>query len=233
MYYPILYLYHTKAMFKLNHFTIKSISFFLLQFRYLKIEEMDWRGIKFENLFEATESKETQSWNKHLSDSSNESGYLSPSKESEYCSLAQRGFNINDEIDELSRKKSGISKLQISESSDFNSNDISKLELGEKINYGQKNEVSVQEGIDVQGFECTICDTVLTSNDHLIKHVSENHNFLDNFVFNGMKCSLCDQTFSKYLCHVETGKILLVQHMKEQHGSHLCTGELKGFIGYF
>ena len=195
---------------------------------------MDWRGIKFENLFEATESKEeTQSWNKHSTDSSNESGYLSPSKEIEYFSLAQRGFNINDEIDELSRKKSGISKLQISESSDFNSNDISKLELAEKINYGKKNKVSVQEGIDVQWFECTICDTVFSSNDHLIKHVSENHNFLDNFAFNGMKCSVCDQNFSQFLCHVETGKILLVQHMKEKHGSRLCTGDLKGFIGYF
>ena len=195
---------------------------------------MDWRGIKFENLFEATESKETQSWNKHSTDSSNESGYLSPSKESEYFSLAQRGFNINDEIDELSRKKSGISKLQISESSDFNSNDISKLELAEKINYGQKKEVSVQEGIiAVQRFRCTICYTVLSSNDHLIKHVSENHNFLDNFVFNGMKCSMCDRDFSQFLCYVETGKTLLVQHMKEEHGSRLCTGDLKGFIGYF
>ena len=195
---------------------------------------MDWRGIKFENLFEATESKETQNWNKDSTDSSNESGYLSPSKESEYSTLAQRGFNINDEIDELSRKKSGISKLQISESSDSNSNDIPKLELAEKINYGEKNEVSVQEGIiAVQRFRCTICDTVLSSNDHLIKHVSENHNFLDNFVFNGMKCSLCDRDFSQFLCHVETGKVLLVQHMKEEHGSRLCTGELKGFIGYF
>ena len=197
---------------------------------------MDWRGIKFENLFEATESKETQNWNKDSTDSCNESGYLSPSKESEYLTLAQRGggFNINDEIDELSRKKSGISKLQISESGVFNSNDIDKLELAEKINYGQKKEVSVQEGIiAVQRFRCTICDTVLSTNDHLIKHVSENHNFLDNSVFNGMKCSICDRDFSQFLCHVETGKVLLVQHMKEQHGSRLCPGELKGFIGYF
>ena len=53
----------------------------------LIIEEMDWRGIKFENLFEATESKETQNWNKDSTDSSNESGYLSPSKEMKYFSL--------------------------------------------------------------------------------------------------------------------------------------------------
>ena len=88
--------------------------------------------------------------------------------------------------------------------------DVLKIETFEKIKTDQKNEADALGKKVIQKFKCTVCDTVYSSNDDLILHVAENHNFLDNFVYNGMKCSKCDQDFSQFLFHVETAKVRLL-----------------------
>ena len=84
-----------------------------------------------------------------------------------------------------------------------------------QIKVEPKHEVTFYEDNAAQRFKCTICNTLLYSNDHLIPHVYKNHNFLDNILFNCMKCSLCGEDFSQF--RVETAKSLLVEHVKNHH----------------
>ena len=84
-----------------------------------------------------------------------------------------------------------------------------------QIKVEPKYEVTFYEDNTAQRFKCTICNTLLYTNDHLIPHVYKNHNFLDNVLFNCMKCSFCGEDFSQFC--VETAKILLVQHVKNHH----------------
>ena len=84
-----------------------------------------------------------------------------------------------------------------------------------QIKVEPKYEVTFFEDNAAQRFKCTICNTLLYTNDHLIPHVYKNHNFLDNILFNCMKCSLCGEDFSQF--RLETAKILLVQHVKNHH----------------
>ena len=84
-----------------------------------------------------------------------------------------------------------------------------------QIKVEPKHEVTFYEDNGAQRFKCIICNTLFYTNDHLIPHVYKNHNFLDNILFNCMKCSLCGEDFSQF--RVETAKILLIQHVKNHH----------------
>ena len=84
-----------------------------------------------------------------------------------------------------------------------------------QIKVEPKYEVTFYEDNCAQRFKCTICNTLFYTNDHLIAHVYKNHNFLDNILFNFMKCSLCGEDFSQF--RVEAAKILLVEHVKNHH----------------
>ena len=97
----------------------------------------------------------------------------------------------------------------------FEDIDSDETEEDFQVKVEPKYEVTFFEDNCAQRFKCTICNTLLYSNDHLIPHVYKNHNFLDNILFNCMKCSLCGEDFSQF--RVETAKILLVQHVKNHH----------------
>ena len=62
--------------------------------------------------------------------------------------------------------------------------------------------------------KCTICNTLFYTNDQLILHVHENHNFLDNLVSYG-KCVFCGIGFGQY--SLETAKSLMTEHVKNCH----------------